>query len=77
MADPATVDNRPFARRAQVDEDVRRLVAAARLADDHIWCECVLQPPPHEDILCKPHKALRAALEPFKATTVEEGRSDA
>jgi hypothetical protein len=50
--------------RAQMDEEVQRLVEAARRHQEECcYCCAITQ--------------LDAALEPFQATTVEEGRSDA
>jgi hypothetical protein len=45
------------------EERVRELEAALHLADDHVFCECILnltQP----DLLCEPHRVIRAALTP-------------
>lgn len=54
---------------AMAAEIVRRwnhhaaLVEALRVADDNIYCECVLNEPPQPDVLCKPHAIIRAVLD--------------
>lgn len=61
--------------RAQVAEDVQRLVEAARNMN-HASHGCAAKMNPLSSCSCGVD-TLRAALEPFQATTVEEGRSDA